>query len=134
MKSTMRRVVGPSFVFMLAALLVLPCNLFAQHVVKPAEIQKDVAAASTAREKNLQKVDSFFSSEQAKNALKSARIDSGKLHKAVRALDEDELARLATRTEQLQQDFAAGALTNQQITYILIALATAVIIIVIVVA
>ena len=131
MQSTMRRVAG-SLLFTLAALLLLSGSLSAQHVVKPADIQKDVVAASSAREGNLQKVDKFFSSEQAKQALKSARIDSGKLQKAVRALDDDELARLAARTDKVQQDFAAGALTNQEITYILIALATAVIIIVLV--
>lgn len=134
MKSTMRRVVG-TLVFLLATILILPCNLYAQkHVVSPADVQKDVVAASRAREAQLEKVDKFFSSEMAQKALKSARIDSGKLQRAVRALDEDELARLAARTDKVQQDFAAGALTNQEITYILIALATAVIIIVIVVA
>lgn len=133
MHSTMRRVAG-SLLFTLAALLFVSGNLSAQHVVKPADIQKDVVAASTAREGNLQKVDKFFSSELAQKALKSARIDSGKVQKAVRALDDDELARLAARTDKIQQDFAAGALTNQEITYIIIALVTAVIIIVIVVA
>jgi hypothetical protein len=42
--------------------------------------------------------------------------------------------RLVARTDKLQHDVAAGALSNQQITYILIALATAVIILVIVAA
>jgi len=35
------------------------------------------------------------------------------------------LARLASQTDKVQRDIAAGALTNTQITYIIIALATA---------
>jgi len=46
----------------------------------------------------------------------------------------DVWARLAARTEKVRKDFAAGALTNQQITYIIIALATALIVVIIVVA
>jgi len=49
-------------------------------------------------------------------------------------LPDEELARLAARTEKVRKDFAAGALTNQQITYIIIALATALIVVIIVVA
>ena len=41
-----------------------------------------------------------------------------------------ELAKLAQQTRHVQNDFAAGVLTNQQITYILIALATAVIVLI----
>ena len=49
-------------------------------------------------------------------------------------MSDEDLARLAAQSEKLQKDVAAGALTNQQITYILIALGTAVIILVIVAA
>jgi hypothetical protein len=50
-------------------------------------------------------------------------------------LNDKELARLAAQAEKVQADVAAGALDNhQQISYIIIALATAVLILVIVVA
>jgi hypothetical protein len=49
-------------------------------------------------------------------------------------LGPDELARLAARTNQLQQNFAGGALNNQQMTYAIIAIATAVLVLVIVAA
>ena len=45
-------------------------------------------------------------------------------------MNSDELAKLAVQTRQVQSDFAAGALTNQQITYILIALGTAVVVLI----
>jgi hypothetical protein len=46
----------------------------------------------------------------------------------------EELARLAEKTNQIQNDFAAGSLTNQQLTYIVIALGTAVLVLLIVAA
>jgi len=49
-------------------------------------------------------------------------------------LNDQELARLAARAEKANSDFAAGSLTNQELTYIVIALGTAVLILVIVAA
>jgi hypothetical protein len=61
-------------------------------------------------------------------------MDQSKVRQAVSFLSDEELARLAARATRIENDFAAGALNNQQITYILIALATAVVILVIVAA
>ena len=47
---------------------------------------------------------------------------------APQALDDEEVAELAKRAEDPGREVAGGALTNQQLTYIVIALATAVII------
>jgi hypothetical protein len=44
-------------------------------------------------------------------------------------LDDGELARLADRTRSIDNDLKAGALSNEHLTYIVIALATAVIVI-----
>jgi hypothetical protein len=93
-----------------------------------------VRSAVQARQANLAKVEKFFSSEPAKQALETVKLDSAMISHAVSFLSDEELARLATKSEKIQNDIAAGALTNQQITYILIALATAVIILVIVAA
>jgi hypothetical protein len=76
----------------------------------------------------------LFSSPQAKKALSATRMDAGKIADAVALLDDAELARLSQRASKAQADFAAGALSNQELTYIVIALATAVIILVIVAA
>ena len=57
-----------------------------------------------------------------------------KVEKAIPLLNDEELSRLASQCRQVESDISAGALSNQEITYILIALATAVIILVIVVA
>ena len=119
----------------LVVTLPLPQNALAQeHVVSAADLHRDILAAAQAREGNQDKVLKFFSSDQAKKALQSANLPYERVQKAVSQLSDEELARLAARTENVRKDFAAGNLTNQQITYIIIALATAVIILIIVVA
>jgi len=128
----------PLYIFMtlmLVAVLPLPQDVFAQeHVVSSKDLHRDLVAAAQARQGNQAKVQKFFSSEQATKALKSANLPYQKVQKAVSQLSDAELARLAATTEKVQNDFAAGALTNLQITYIIIALATAVIILVIIAA
>lgn len=100
------------------------------HVVSPAELQQATASAAHTRQQNIDKVEKFFSSEQSENALKSAHLDPVQIKKAVPSLSDQELARLASRAGKAQQDFAAGALNNQQITYILIAIGAAVIVLI----
>lgn len=122
-------------VSMLVVTLVLPQDMLAQeHVVSAADLRRDTVAAAQVRQSNQVKVVKFFSSEQAKKALKSVNLPYQRVQKAVSQLSDEELARLAARTDKIQNDFAAGALTNQEITYILIALATAVIVIILVAA
>lgn len=131
MKSVFARTLDVLFALLLAALLAIPQDAFAQsHVVSAVDLHRDVVAASRAREVNLAKVEKFFSSDAAQKALKSAHMDSREVQSAVRVLSDQELAQLAARADNSQRDFAAGALTNQQLTYIIIALATAVLIIV----
>ena len=113
--------------------LLVPQVVAAQAPVSPSELREAVAAAAATRQKNLDDVRSFFSSEPARAALKSGQVDYQKVEKAVATLSPEELARLALRTNQLQKDFAAGALTNQELTYIVIALGTAVLVLVLVV-
>ena len=61
-----------------------------------------------------------------------AKLDRAKVVNALNLLSDEEVARLAARSTKIQKDVAAGVLSNQEITYILIALATAVLILVIV--
>lgn len=102
------------------------------HVVPLAELHHDAAATTASRQANLEKVERLFSSEMAQKALRSVKIDGKQVTAALPLLGDEELAQMASRADRAQADFAAGALTNQEITYILIALATAVIILVIV--
>ena len=108
-----------------------PSLLAAQkHVVSSAELQQATVAAAQTRQENLAKVEKFFSAPQAQKALKSAHLDPVQIKQAVPSLSDQELVQLASKADRAQKNFAAGALTNQQITYILIALGTAVLVLV----
>jgi hypothetical protein len=102
-----------------------------EHVVTSSDLQKDVNHAAKVRQAQEGKIEQFLSTPQAKRALASANIDYKTVEKGVQLLNDREVAELSARAERAQRDFAAGSLTNEQITYILIALATAVIILVI---
>jgi hypothetical protein len=104
------------------------------HLVSPSDLHDTLAKSAETRQKNLEKVQRFFSSERVRKTLASTKIDLKKVEDTVHQLNDKELARLAAQAEKVQADVAAGALDNQQITYIIIALATAVLILVIVVA
>jgi hypothetical protein len=118
----------------LVLVLFLPGGLLgaetSKHVVTPAELRKELADAAATRRANLEQVQDFFKSEPARKALKTAGTDPVKVERAVASLADDELARLARRTEQIEEDFAAGALSNLHLTYIVIALAAAVLVLV----
>ncbi|MGH7866329.1 MAG: hypothetical protein ACREP9_01565 [Candidatus Dormibacteraceae bacterium] len=108
------------------------CSAQEDHVVSTSQIQQKVVQAAHARQKNLETVRGFFASPQAQKALKKAKVNYSEVQKAIPTLSDPELAQLAARATQAQQNFAAGALNNEQITYIIIALATAVVVILIV--
>ena len=132
MRSSTYRILISSLVGVLAFALQVPLAAAAtrNHVVSPAELQQATASVARTRQQNIAKVEKFFSSEQAQKSLESAHLDPVQIKKAVPSLSDQELARLASRADKAQQNFAAGALTNQQITYILIALGAAVIVLI----
>ena len=103
-----------------------------EHVVSSVELQHSLHAAAERREQDLGRFDHLLSNQAVRGALQSARLDTAKVHEAAAMLSDDELARLADRAGRVERDMAAGALSNQELTYIVIALATAVIILVIV--
>jgi hypothetical protein len=79
-----------------------------RHVVSVDEFTKDAARPAETRQANEAALRQLFSSEQARQALKSANVDYGKVDNAVGRLSDDDLARLAERSRQLQNNFAAG--------------------------
>jgi len=128
-----RRSVRLSAVLLVALLSGVPNQLFAQeHVVSPDAIQQQLVNTAQQHDRNLATLNQFFGSESAQKSLKAAGISSRQVTTAMAQLSDQELATIAAKANRAQQDFAAGALTNQQITYIIIALATAVIILIIV--
>jgi hypothetical protein len=103
-----------------------------EHVVPLTELHQRLESAAQKRERDLQDVNRLFSSDQGKKALGIAKIAGDQVKQAVSQLNDEELARLADRARLAESQFAAGALNNQEITYILIALATAVVVLILV--
>ena len=131
MKKSVFRAGDFLIVLLLSAGLVIPQDVFAQnHVVSPSDIQKDVAAASASRQQNLAQLDSFFSSREAQQAMKSTHINFQQVKNAVRQLNDEDLARLAARSGKAQKDFAAGTLSDRDLIIILVAIAALILIIV----
>ena len=122
------------FGLMFMLLLVYPASMLASndHLIQPSDLKQALEKNAEMRKANIQKLQGFFKSETAQNALKNVRLDSLRVEKAIPFLTDEELSRLAGRSLQVQSDFTAGALDNQQLTYIIIALATAVIVLIIV--
>lgn len=110
----------------------MPGLLAQSQVVVPQELRQAVVDVSKARQQKVEKIQGFFSSELVREAVAGTDLDFRQVQDAVPFLSAPELSQLETRVNQIEQDVAGGALTNQEITYILIALATAVIILVIV--
>ena len=120
----------PVVALVLLSLLVCPLAYAQGPIVTQDELKQALIDSTKSRKENLDQVRHFFSSEATAKALKSANLDSKRLDRAVSTLNADELAKLAATTRHLDADFAAGSLTNEQLTYIVIALATAVVVLI----
>src|SRR5262249_27990943 len=125
--SSVRLVTTCTLILMFA----VPTGLLAQtHVVNPADLQKEMVAASQVRQHNVETVQRFLSSEKAEKALKSAHIDPSQVKTAVSMLSNDELSQLASRADKAQADFAAGDLSERDLLLIVLGIAVLVLIIV----
>src|SRR5262245_28859079 len=99
------------------SLIGLPVQGLAQgERARPFELRDAVRKASTEKEKNPSQVQSFFLDSRVKSALENGGISAERVQKAVSTLNADELAALSARTAKIQNDFAAGALSNQDLT------------------
>jgi hypothetical protein len=114
----------------LIAVFLLPSEALAQHVVNPADLQKEIVKTSQTRQNNMQTVQQFLSSPTAEKALKSAQMDPVQVKTAVASLSDQDLAQLASRADKAQADFAAGRLSDRDILLIILGIAALVLIIV----
>ncbi len=131
MHSGARQTLGLLFFSLLLTIFVFPSSLQAQsHVVSPTDIHTELVNATKTRQKNLEKAQSIFSSNKAKNALESAHMNPEQITGAVSTLSDAELARLASRADKLERDLAAGALSDRDLLIILLGIAALVLIIV----
>ncbi|HLY97521.1 MAG TPA: hypothetical protein VKT33_00495 [Candidatus Angelobacter sp.] len=116
-------------VFLLIVLV--PVTMLAQdHVVSPADLQKEVISASQSRQHNIETVQQFLSTPTAERAMKSAQVNPQQVKTAVATLDDQDLSQLAARADKAQMDFAAGTLSDRDLILIILAIAALVLIIV----
>lgn len=118
---------------LVACLLLTLCatSILAQaHVVSPSDIHKELVNTAQTRRQNLEKTRSLFSSDETRKAMEAAMISPEKVDAAVSTLSDEELARLASRADKLDQDFAAGRLSDRDLLIVILGLAALVLIIV----
>lgn len=117
--------------FVLVAILALAPVLSAQtHVVNPADLQKEMLAAADARQHNMETVNGFLSSPKAQKVLGSTGINPLQVKTAVSSLDDQELARLAARSEKAQADIAAGNISDHDLILIVLGFVALILIII----
>ena len=100
------------------------------HVVSQTDIHKELVNTAQTRQKNLEKTRRLFSSDETRKAMEAAKMSSEKVDAAISTLSDDELARLASRADKLDQDFAAGRLSDRDLLIVILGLAALVLIIV----
>ena len=91
-----------------------------QHVVSLSDLNKDAARPAQTRQANEEAVRTLLSSDQGQKALKSAKLDYHKVDKAVGQLSDEDLAKLAERSRQAQNDFAAGRISDRDMLWIIL--------------
>lgn len=133
MKFSFRGFCSSLLVLLMALTFMAPRNLGAQgQQVTSSELHAAVRQSATLRQENLNQVRSFFADPKVAKILTDAHLDSGRIEKAMSTLNASELSKLAARTAQVQKDFAAGALSNQELTYVVIAIGVAVLVLILV--
>jgi hypothetical protein len=92
------------------------------HLVSPGQLQQQVRTASAARQANIDNLTRFLSTPSADSAMREAKIDPTQVKSAIPTLSDQELATLSQRAASAQQDFAAGAISNQTLLIIILVL------------
>src|SRR5262247_805231 len=130
---TMRFDLWQSIRLLAACFLLTLCatSILAQtHVVSPSDVHKELVNVAQTRQKNLEKTRRLFSSDETRKAMEAAQISPEKVDAAISTLSDDELARLASRADKLDQDFAAGRLDNRDLLFVILGIAALVLIII----
>lgn len=101
-----------------------------QHLVTPGQIRQSAVNASRGRRQNIQQLRQFLSSPQAQKAFQQAHVSPKRVEKAISGLSDQELAQLSQRASKAQRDFAAGAITNEELIIILLGVILLIVIII----
>lgn len=120
--------------FALAGVLFLTIPVLAaqqpEHAVSLEDLRQDVQKAADIRQSNEAAVRELLTTDTARKAMNSAGVDYKKVDQAISQLNNQDLARLAQRSREVQKDFAAGTLSDRDLLIIILAVAALVLIIV----
>ena len=132
--SHFRQSLSVLLLFTLGVLPVLPQSApAADHVVSVGDLHQSILAVAQARQTNLAKIEAFLATEPARKALGAMKLDSAQITRAISALSDEELSRLATQSDRIQNDVVAGEGGKQRlIKYAILGAATTILIWVIV--
>ena len=100
------------------------------HAVTSGQLRKDVEKAADTRQANEAAVREMFASDRAKEALKSAGIEYKQVDQAISQVNDEDLSRMAQRSHEVKNDFAAGRLGDRDLLIILL-VAVAIILIIV---
>lgn len=78
------------------------------HVVSSQALQQQVESNSAARQKNIEILNQLVATPSAQKAMHDAKIDPQQVKNAIPTLSDHDLANLAARATNAQQQFAAG--------------------------
>jgi CHASE3 domain sensor protein len=91
----------------------IPGSLRAQEQIVPqAQLHTELQKAAQTRQGNLADVQRLLSSEAARDAMKTSRLDPVLAQQAVAQLSDGELAKLAEMSRAAEADLAAGAMNT----------------------
>ncbi|HEX8924819.1 MAG TPA: PA2779 family protein [Terriglobales bacterium] len=131
MISVLKKAVRSTAAASLAALFLISTPLVGQdHVVSPADLQKQAVAATQTRERNAETLTNALSTPAVQKAMANAHIDGARVKSAIPSLTDAELASLAARADKANTDFAAGRMSDHDLILILIGVAVLILLIV----
>jgi hypothetical protein len=111
---------------------ILPARVQAQenerHVVSQQELNAGAARPAEARQADEASVRQLLSSEPGQQALRSANVSYERVDKAIGQLSDEDLAKLAKRSRQAENDFAAGFISAKTLAYIILILVVIIVI------
>lgn len=99
------------------------------HLVSPQALQRQMQSATATRQQNIQSLTKFLSTPMAARAMKTAQVNPAQVRSAIPTLSSHELASLASRARNAQQQFAAGALGTGMLLVIIIAIVVVIIVV-----
>jgi hypothetical protein len=94
------------------------------------DLQRAEQGATQARQQNIDTLQGFLGSAEARESLQKAHMNPIQVEKAIAGLSDQELAQLALRATRVQNEFAAGEISNHDLLLILVGIAALILIIV----